>query len=247
MTRYEAAVLAYRAVDMIEAQITANKAVAKADIDAANKLIAAFGAELKTVERHVDALQQEADATQSRPRYRRTASWPVKAAQIGALNDFNRRAQITRYGHLPHVRVRPEHSMRTADRSLTRRTHGAAANGVQTYCANTGRRQRPAARREDRRLPAGLRQRPAVGQPSQRPAQCGPGLQLLQDHVLGQPEPERGVPRRNVRLGPHGHARRNEHADDRLYSVAENYLNGNAGQAATLRELLGRQREPSRV
>jgi hypothetical protein len=61
MTRYEAAVLAYRAVDMLEAQITAGKAVEKADMDAANKLMAAFGNELKAVERHVDALQKQAD------------------------------------------------------------------------------------------------------------------------------------------------------------------------------------------
>jgi hypothetical protein len=63
MTRYEAAVLAYRAVDMLEAQITAGKAVEKADMDAANKMMAAFGNELKAVERHVDALQKQADAT----------------------------------------------------------------------------------------------------------------------------------------------------------------------------------------
>jgi hypothetical protein len=63
MTRYEAAVLAYRAVDMLEAQITAGKAVEKADIDAANKLLAAYGNELKAVERHVDALQKQADKT----------------------------------------------------------------------------------------------------------------------------------------------------------------------------------------
>src|SRR5271170_404062 len=67
MTRYEVAVLAYRAVDMLEAMITANKPgapqVTKADLDAANKLIAAFGNELKAVEAHVNALQQEADAT----------------------------------------------------------------------------------------------------------------------------------------------------------------------------------------
>jgi hypothetical protein len=63
MTRYEAAVLAYRAVDMLEAQITAGKAVEKADMAAANKLMAAFGNELKAVERHVDALQKQADAT----------------------------------------------------------------------------------------------------------------------------------------------------------------------------------------
>ena len=61
MTRYEAAVLAYRAVDMLEAQITAGKAVEKADMDAANKLMAAFGNELKAVERHVDALQKQTD------------------------------------------------------------------------------------------------------------------------------------------------------------------------------------------
>src|SRR5665213_558701 len=63
MTRYEAAVLAYRAVDMLESQITAAKAVEKSDIDAANKMMAAFGSELKAVERHVDALQKQADTT----------------------------------------------------------------------------------------------------------------------------------------------------------------------------------------
>ena len=64
MTRYEAAVLAYRAVDMIEAQITAGKQpVPKVDMDAANKLMAAFGDELKAVERHVDDLQKQAEAT----------------------------------------------------------------------------------------------------------------------------------------------------------------------------------------
>jgi hypothetical protein len=63
MTRYEAAVLAYRAVDMLEAQITAGKSVEKADMDAANKMMAAFGNELKAVERHVDALQKQADLT----------------------------------------------------------------------------------------------------------------------------------------------------------------------------------------
>jgi hypothetical protein len=65
MTRYEVAVLAYRAVDQIEAQITAGKAVTQADIDAANKLIAAFGKELKSVEQHVDALQRQADSTKA--------------------------------------------------------------------------------------------------------------------------------------------------------------------------------------
>ncbi len=61
MTRYEAAVLTYRAVDQIEAQITAGKAVNQADIDAVKKLIAAFGKELKEVEAHVAALQKTVD------------------------------------------------------------------------------------------------------------------------------------------------------------------------------------------
>ena len=65
MTRYEVAVLAYRAVDLLEARITAGAAVEKADIDAANKLLAAFGNELKAVERHVDALQKQTDALQT--------------------------------------------------------------------------------------------------------------------------------------------------------------------------------------
>ena len=63
MTRYEAAVLAYRAVEAIEARFTAGTAVEQADLDAANKLMSAFGAELKAVERHVDALQKQANAT----------------------------------------------------------------------------------------------------------------------------------------------------------------------------------------
>jgi flagellar hook-basal body complex protein FliE len=86
MTRYEAAVLAYRAVDMIEAQLTANKAVAQADIDAAKKLMAAFGAELKAVENHVDQLQQEADATK--------AQAAATAGTVAGLADTARRAQV---------------------------------------------------------------------------------------------------------------------------------------------------------
>jgi len=93
MTRYEAAVLAYRAVDMIEAQITAGKAVEKTDIDAANKLIAAYGAELKAVERHVDALQQEADSTKSEAdSTAKTVSGHT--GQIQALSDFDKKAYI---------------------------------------------------------------------------------------------------------------------------------------------------------
>jgi len=93
MTRYEAAVLAYRAVDMIEAQITAGKAVEKADIDAANKLIAAYGAELKAVERHVDALQQEADTTKSEADSTATTV-AGHTGQIQALSDFDKKAYI---------------------------------------------------------------------------------------------------------------------------------------------------------
>ena len=127
MTRYEAAVLAYRAVDMIEAQITAGKAVdAKlaSDIAAANKLIAAFGAELKSVENHVNALQQEADATQK--------TVAGHTAQIGALNDFAKRAYIKvtdiftsfAYGANVNANCGPGAY--------------AAAGGVTTYCATTG-------------------------------------------------------------------------------------------------------------
>jgi len=80
MTRYEMAVLTYRALDQIEAQITAGKAVEQADIDTVKKLMAAFAKELKQVEADVAALQTkvgaqskqiadikaEADATQLR-------------------------------------------------------------------------------------------------------------------------------------------------------------------------------------
>jgi hypothetical protein len=65
MTRYEVAVLAYRAVDQIEADITAGKAVSAADLDATKKLLAAFGQELKSAEQHVDSLQRQVDATQA--------------------------------------------------------------------------------------------------------------------------------------------------------------------------------------
>jgi hypothetical protein len=61
MTRYEAAVLTYRAVDQIEAQITAGKAVNQADLDAVKKLMVAFAKELKDVETHVAALQTTVD------------------------------------------------------------------------------------------------------------------------------------------------------------------------------------------
>jgi len=61
MTRYEAAVLTYRAVDQIEAQITAGKAVDQADLDAVKKLMAEFAKELKDVEAHVAALQKTVD------------------------------------------------------------------------------------------------------------------------------------------------------------------------------------------
>jgi hypothetical protein len=61
MTRYEAAVLTYRAVDQIEAQITAGKAVNQADLDAVKKMMVAFAKELKDVEAHVAALQTTVD------------------------------------------------------------------------------------------------------------------------------------------------------------------------------------------
>jgi hypothetical protein len=64
MTRYEAAVLTYRAVDKIEAQIAAGKGVSQADLDAVRKLLAAFGNELKAAETHIDALQQQQNALQ---------------------------------------------------------------------------------------------------------------------------------------------------------------------------------------
>jgi len=96
MTRYEAAVLAYRAVDTIESEITAGKAVTaklRSDMDAANKLIAAFGAELKAVESHVAALQTEADQTKNGlAATQKTVAG--QAAQIGALTAFDQKAYI---------------------------------------------------------------------------------------------------------------------------------------------------------
>ena len=62
MTRYEAAVLTYRAVDQIETEITAGKAVNQADIDVVRKLMAAFAEELKRVEAQVAALQTKVDS-----------------------------------------------------------------------------------------------------------------------------------------------------------------------------------------
>ena len=93
MTRYEAAVLAYRAVDMLEAQITAGKAVEKADMDAANKLMAAFGNELKAVERHVDALQKQTD-TLSTKVDANGKKLDATAAQSAATAATVRRSQV---------------------------------------------------------------------------------------------------------------------------------------------------------
>ena len=61
MTRYEAAMLTYRAVEQIEAQIAAGNSVNQIDIDAVKKLMAEFANELKDVEAHVAALQTTVD------------------------------------------------------------------------------------------------------------------------------------------------------------------------------------------
>ena len=63
MTRREVAVTAFRAVEMLDARIDAGLDVDKADIAVADKLMAAFGDELKAVQTHVAALQKQADAT----------------------------------------------------------------------------------------------------------------------------------------------------------------------------------------
>ena len=62
MTRYEAAVLTYRALEQIEAQMEAGKAVEQADIDAVKNLMTAFADELKSVEGRVAALQSTVDS-----------------------------------------------------------------------------------------------------------------------------------------------------------------------------------------
>ena len=66
MTRREVAVTAFRAVEMLDARIDAGLDVNKSDIAAANKLMAAFGDELKAVQTHVAALQKQADATDAK-------------------------------------------------------------------------------------------------------------------------------------------------------------------------------------
>jgi hypothetical protein len=137
MTRYEAAVLAYRAVDMIEAQITAGKAVEKADIDAANKLIAAFGAELKTVERHVDALQKQADATQSEADQTKNALSATDkrlTGQVGALNDFTKRAYIKFNDIFREFAYGGNFNYNCGPGTYA----PGAAGSISSYCANTG-------------------------------------------------------------------------------------------------------------
>ena len=62
ITRYEAALLAYRAVTEIEARITSDRDVEKNDIALANKLSDEFSAEMQAVERHLAALQKQEDA-----------------------------------------------------------------------------------------------------------------------------------------------------------------------------------------
>jgi hypothetical protein len=127
MTRYEVAVLAYRAVDMLEAQITAGKStVSKADLDAANKLIAAFGNELKAVERHVDALQQEADATQQAVR--------GQAGQIQALTDFDKKAYIKYTGIMTDF----TYGGNVEYNCGLQGPYAAGLAGTAAYCHNTG-------------------------------------------------------------------------------------------------------------
>lgn len=130
MTRYEAAVLAYRAVDFLEAQITAGKAVdakMQRDIDAANKLIQSFGDQLKAVQTHVAALQKEADATQTQV--------AAQKRQIGALQAFDRRAYIKfnavyrqfAYGGNVNANCSPLGTVMA----------NSSATSVQTYCNHT--------------------------------------------------------------------------------------------------------------
>jgi hypothetical protein len=130
MTRYEVAVLAYRAVDMLEAQITANKPgappVSKADLDAANKLIAAFGNELKAVERHVDALQQEADATQQQVK--------GQAGQIQALTDFDKKAYIKYTG----IQLSGSYAGNLQYACGNQSPYSGNGGAVGAYCAATG-------------------------------------------------------------------------------------------------------------
>jgi hypothetical protein len=130
MTRYEVAVLAYRAVDMLEAQITANKPgappVSKADLDAANKLIAAFGNELKAVERHVDALQQEADATQQAVK--------GQAGQIQALTDFDKKAYIKYTAIMTTFSFGDNVQLACGNQG----PYSGNTGGTAAYCAGTG-------------------------------------------------------------------------------------------------------------
>ena len=129
MTRYEAAVLAYRAVDFIEAQITAGKAVdakLQADIDAANKLIKAFGDQLKAVQTHVDALQKEADATQTQVRGQQRA--------IASLQDFDKRAYIKFNGF---NRAFTYGANVQANCPTAGTPTATTATSVQTYCNHT--------------------------------------------------------------------------------------------------------------
>ena len=244
MTRYEAAVLAYRAVDMIEAQITAGKAVdakLRADIDAANKLITAFGAELKTVERHVDALQQEADATKSGLD---TTNRVVAghSAQIGALTDFNRRAQIHVTDIFRTFAYGQNIQANCGSFNYAANPAGAAANGVQSYCANTGGGNallhgvktggyQPVfgASPPSNNLPNGQRN-------------AGQGFNYFKLTFSGNPSPNVAFLRRTLRLGPYGFGGRHEHADHRLYSFSK-LPERQRRSGRDVDELLGRQRE----
>jgi hypothetical protein len=97
MTRLEAATLAYRAVELLQNQIMDGKAVERKDLEAANKLIAAYGAEIKMMDARVSALQKEADATQSEADATKNALSATDkrlTGQVGVLNDFTKRAYV---------------------------------------------------------------------------------------------------------------------------------------------------------
>ncbi len=232
MTRYEAAVLAYRAVDMIEAQITANKAVAKADIDAANKLLAAFGAQLKAVQAHVDALQKQADATDASLN---TTNRVVagQAAQIGALNDFNRRAQIHVTDIFRSFAYGQNVQANCGSFAYAANPAGAAANGVQTYCANTG---------GGNALLQGVKtggyqpvwgNNPPSGNFANGAHNQGQGFNYFKITFSGNPSPNVAF---LVELSDSARMATGTGTSTQTTDCipTQNYLNGNAGQAATL-------------
>jgi hypothetical protein len=127
LTRYEMAIVVERVADTFEKQLIAGKTVEAADFATLNKLVKEFGNEIASIQGHLNALQIEADATQKQV--------GTQQSQIGALQDFNRRASIRLQAF---TRTFAYGANVNANCPTLGRPSPGSATSIQTYCNKTG-------------------------------------------------------------------------------------------------------------